>query len=97
MVENYFSKISCEEYFEHRNFKYETIFHVAAKYNSLNSLKALLRKAIFQEELLKRDFKGDTPLHQAAKSGSCDILEYYMSACTPRFLKIKNDFGLTPL
>ena len=31
-------------YFEMRNFKYETIFHIAAKYNSLESLKALLGK-----------------------------------------------------
>jgi hypothetical protein len=47
MIEQYFSKTSCEEFFAHRNFKYETIFHVAAKYNSINSMKALMRKAIF--------------------------------------------------
>jgi len=63
MIAQYFSKTSCEEFFAHRNFKYETIFHIAAKYNSINSMKALLRKAIFQEELLERDFKGDTPIH----------------------------------
>ena len=34
MVTNYYSKRDSSEYFEVRNYKYETIFHVAAKYNS---------------------------------------------------------------
>jgi ankyrin repeat protein len=36
MVLNYFTK--GKAYFELRNFKYETIFHIAAKNNSLRSL-----------------------------------------------------------
>ena len=96
MVLNYFQARSCEDYFDHRNFKYESIFHIAAKYNSINALRALLRGSIFVEELLKRDFKGDTPLHTAAKSGSLDILKFFLSACTPAFLELQNDFCLTP-
>lgn len=47
--------------------------------------------------MLKRDFKGDTPLHAAAKAGSVDVLEFYLTACTPSFLTLENDFGLTPI
>ena len=47
--------------------------------------------------MLKRDFKGDTPLHAAAKAGSLEVLEFYMTACTPSFLLLENDFGLTPI
>lgn len=94
MVLNYFTR--GKAYFELRNFKYETIFHIAAKNNSLRSLQALLQKTVFIEELVKRDFKGDTPLHAAAKAGSIDILEFFLTACTPAYLEIENDFGLTP-
>ena len=95
MVLNYFTK--CKAYFDLRNFKNETIFHIAAKHNSLRSIKAILGKTVFVEEMLKRDFKGDTPLHAAAKAGSYDVLEFYLSACTPSFLTLENDFGLTPI
>jgi len=88
MVMSYYRKRECREYFEIRNFKYETIFHIAAKHNSYRSLKALLGKSIFLEELLKRDFKGDTPLHTAAKSGSSEVLEFFMTACTPSYLEL---------
>jgi len=94
MVHKYFTK--GKAYFELRNFKYETIFHVAAKHNSIRALKAILRRSVFLEELLKRDFKGDTPLHAAAKSGSIDVMEFFLTACTVPFLQIENDFGLTP-
>mmetsp|Transcript_6184 Transcript_6184/g.10000 ORF Transcript_6184/g.10000 Transcript_6184/m.10000 type:complete len:132 (-) Transcript_6184:408-803(-) len=94
MVGKYFTK--AREYFMLRNFKYETIFHVAGRNNSVLSIAALLGKTIFIEELLKKDYKGDTPLHMAAKSGSLEILSYFMTACTPNFMKIENDFGLTP-
>jgi len=59
-------------------------------------MKTLLERHVFQEELLKKDFKGDTPLHTAAKSGSLAIFEFFVTACTPRFLQMENDFGLTP-
>jgi ankyrin repeat protein len=55
-----------------------------------------VHKTVFVEELVKRDFKGDTPLHAAAKAGSIDILEFFLTASTPAFLEIENDFGLTP-
>ena len=95
MVEKYFKSQSA--YFDLRNFKYETIFHTAAKNNSVKSMKILLGKNVFQEELLKKDFKGDTPIHTAAKSGSLEILKFYIEVCTPNFLQIQNDFGLTPV
>lgn len=95
MIKKYFKK--GREYFSLRNFKYETVFHIAAKYNSLDTLKELLGKAIFVEELLKKDFKGDTPLHTAAKSGSLEVLEFFVTACSKSFLELQNDFGFTPL
>lgn len=84
MVNKYF--IKGKEYYDLRNFKYETIFHIAAKHNSIKALKAVLKKTVFIEELLKRDFKGDTPLHAAAKAGSIDVMEFFLSACTTPFL-----------
>ena len=62
----------------------------------MESLKQLIGKTVFIEELLKKDFKGDTPIHVAAKSGSMDILEFYATACSKSFLEIQNDFGFTP-
>jgi ankyrin repeat protein len=94
MIENYFKK--GREHFPLRNYKFETVFHICAKYNSLASLKQLIGKSVFIEELLKKDFKGDTPIHTAAKSGSIDVLEFYITACTRNFLEIQNDFGFTP-
>lgn len=40
---------------------------------------------------------GNTPIHIAAKSGSLDLLKFLVSAATPNFLKMQNDFGFTPL
>lgn len=86
MVRKYFT--NGKAYFDIRNFKYETIFHTAAKHDSEDSMRAILGRAVFLEELIKRDFKGDTPLHTAAKSGSTKILQFFLSACTPAFLEI---------
>lgn len=72
MVRKYFT--NGKAYFDIRNFKYETVFHTAAKHDSEESMIALLGKSVFLEELIKRNFKGDTPLHTAAKSGSLKIL-----------------------
>ena len=47
--------------------------------------------------MLRRDFKGDTPIHTAAKHGSIRILEFFLTAVTPVFLEMQNDFGLTPI
>lgn len=53
MIESYYRKRpNVRKYFEVRNFKYETIFHVAGKHNSLESLRALLgrpKQIIFLE------------------------------------------------
>ena len=91
MILKYFRKGSA--YFDQRNFKHQSILHIAGKHDSLLSIKALLGKTVFVEELLKKDFKGDTPLHSAAKAGSLDVLNFFLTACTPQFLEIQNDFG----
>lgn len=76
IIKKYFKK--TRDYFSLRNYKHETIFHVAAKFNSLNSIKELIGRSVFIEELVKKDFKGDTPLHLAAKNANLEILEFYM-------------------
>lgn len=76
IIKRYFKK--GREYFNLRNYKFETIFHVAAKFNSISSLKELLGRSVFIEELVKKDFKGDTPLHIAAKTSNKEILEFFM-------------------
>jgi ankyrin repeat protein len=93
MITKYFKK--GRDYFNLRNYKHETIFHVAAKFNALASLKELIGRTVFIEELVKKDFKGDTPLHAAAKNGNLEILEFFMSASTKNFLDIHNDFSFT--
>ena len=80
-----------------RNFEFETLFHVAARYNSLASLKVLLGRTIFVEELLKKDWKGDTPLHTALTNGSLEMAEFLLSSVTPNFLLLQNDCGQTPV
>ena len=76
-----------KEYFILRNYKYQTIFHIAAKFNSLQALVAIVkRNSVFIEELIKKDYKGQTPIHMAAKYGSLDILRFYLSVVTPPFL-----------
>ena len=42
MVSKYFTY--ARAYFDLRNFKWESIFHMAGKHNSLRSMKALLKK-----------------------------------------------------
>jgi len=84
------------EYFNYRNIRYETIFHIAAKHNSFEALKALVSRTVFVEELLKKDYKGDTPIHAAAKHGSLAVLQFYLERCTRSFCELQNDFGLVP-
>lgn len=72
MVKKYFMK--SKHFFDAQNFKNETIFHIAAKYNSVDSLCELLGKSVFLGDLLKKNYIGDTPIHVAAKAGNLDIL-----------------------
>ena len=95
LIMNHFSQGNT--YFDLLNFKHQSVFHIAGKNNSLLSIKALLGRTVFIEELLKKDFKGDSPLHSAAKSGSLEVLGFYLTACTPQFLEIQNDFGFSPI
>lgn len=95
MVRKYFMK--SKHFFDAKNFRNETIFHIAAKHDSRSSLRELLGNNVFVEDLLRRNYKGDTPLHVAAKSGNLEVLQFFLENCTSRFLDIENDFGLTPL
>lgn len=95
MLEKYFH--STREYFNLRNYKYETVLHVCAKNNSLEALKQLLGRNVFITQLLKKDYVGNTPIHVAAKSGNIETLQFLCASSTPNFLKMQNDFGFTPL
>ena len=86
MLEKYFH--STKDYFKLRNYKYETIFHVCAKYDSIEALKQLLGRTVFLSQLLKKDYVGNTPIHVAAKSGSLETLKFFCSVITPNFLKM---------
>ena len=73
MVRRLFKK--GRDYFNLRNYKHESIFHVAARSNAVESLEVLIDEQIFTEELLKKNYKGDTPMHIAAKKQNTSILE----------------------
>ena len=88
---------STKDYFKLRNYKYETVFHVCARYNSYDALAAMLGNIVFITELLKKDYVGNTAFHVAAKSGSFEVLKFLCSAVTPNFLQMQNDFGFTAL
>jgi len=87
---------NTREYFSLRNYKYETIFHIAARHNALDSLKTLLQKVVFVPHMLKKDYEGNTAIHIAAKRGNLEVLEFLLSSVTAGFLMIQNDFGFTP-
>ena len=95
MLEKYFNK--SKEYFPLRNYKYQTVFHICAKNNAFASLKKLVGRFVFIQQLLKKDYVGNTAIHVAAKSGSLELLEFLCTAVTPNFLQIQNDFGFTAL
>ena len=95
MLEKYFH--STKEYFKLRNYKYETIFHICAKHDSIEALQQLMGRTVFIQQLLKKDYVGNTPFHVAAKSGSLRVLQWLCTSVTPNFLKMQNDFGFTPL
>lgn len=86
MLEKQFQK--GKEYFTLRNYKYETVFHVAGRFNALKSIKFVIGRNVFVTEMLKRDYKGDTALHLAAKAGSYEMLEFMCNSVTPGFLAI---------
>lgn len=60
MVNRLFKK--GRDYFNIRNYKNESIFHVAAKSGAVDCLKILIDGITFTEELLKKDYIGNTPL-----------------------------------
>lgn len=84
------------EYFNMRNYKHETIFHIAGKNNALESLEFIVGKNVFIDYMLLRDYEGNTPLHSAAKAGNLEILRWFCKHVTKGFLEIQNDFGFTP-
>lgn len=65
-----------KECFKLRNYKWETIFHVAAKANSLESLKLIVGRTVFIDQLLCKDYAGNTAIHIAAKNGNIEVLTY---------------------
>lgn len=83
MVKKYFTK--PEEYIDKKNFRNETIFHIAAKHNSVESLKAFVQNKVWIDSLLQRNFMGDTPIHVAAKSGNVQILSFFLKNSTAQF------------
>jgi ankyrin repeat protein len=93
LVQRLFKK--GRDYFNLRNYKNESIFHIAARKNARNSLEILVDGRHFTEELLKKDYSGNTPLHYAAKKGHSQLLEFFMEEQTKLLLDIQNDFGLT--
>lgn len=95
MIEKQFK--GGREYFKMRNYKYESIFHIAGKNNALESLKYITGRSVWIDEMLKRDYEGNTPLHSAAKAGNLEILTWFCEHITRGFLEIQNDFGFTPL
>ncbi len=95
MLQTIFKK--GKQYFHLRNYKNQSVFHIAARHNSLDAIQTLVGKRWFFDELLVRDWKGDTPIHTASKNGSIETLEFYLQNSTHRFADIENDFGSTPL
>lgn len=94
MVAQYHPKF--KDQIDRENYKNETVVHVAAKHDSLESFKELVRKSDWIEQLLKRNYVGDTPLHIAAKRGSIRILEFFKENSPECLMSLRNDFGLTP-
>jgi len=76
------------KYFSLRNYKMETIFHVAAKSNAIQSLEKMIGKCVFLPHMLKKDYEGNTAIHIAAKVGSLEMLEFLLSSVTPGFLEM---------
>jgi ankyrin repeat protein len=93
LVQRLFKK--GKDYMNLRNYRNETIFHLAAKNNALESLKILIDGAAFAEELVKKDYKGDTPMHHAAKNGHLEVLQFFIEASSPLLLDLQNDFSQT--
>jgi ankyrin repeat protein len=77
MVQRLFKK--GRDYFNIRNYKNESIFHVAAKSGSTDSIRILIDGITFTEELLKKDYLGNTPLHYAGRKGNLAILEFFVN------------------
>jgi ankyrin repeat protein len=94
MIAKFFTE-RPKECFGLRNYKWETIFHIAAKANSVESLKLIIGNATFIDQLLKKDYKGNTAMHIAAKHGHIEILTFLCQNATKGFLEIQNDFGYT--
>lgn len=82
-----------KQYYHLRNYKNQSLFHIAAKNNSLDALQLVVERQAFFEELLVKDFWGNTPLHTAASNGSYDVLEFFLTNCTAKFIEIQNDSG----
>lgn len=79
MVETYYCYFNGS--INKKNFRNETILHIAAKYDSIESLQELVRDDAWVESLLEKNFMGDTPIHTAAKKGNKKILKFFLRNC----------------
>ena len=77
MVKYLFKK--GKDYQSLRNYENESIFHMAGKSNSIDSLIILNDGMPYQEEIIKKDYKGDTPMHKAGKRGHIKMLEFMLA------------------
>jgi ankyrin repeat protein len=68
------------DYFTLRNYKNQSVFHIAAKHNALDALKILIDIHVFSDELVKKDYNGNTPLHLAKKKQNRVIHDFFLDA-----------------
>ena len=87
-----------KDYFTLRNFKNQSIFHVAAKYNALDALKILIDIHVFSDELVKKDYNGNTPLTVAKKKQNRIIYDFFLESIPENgkqvCQQIENDLGI---
>ena len=74
MVQRLYKK--GRDYFNIRNYKFQSIFHVSARFNSLECLKILIDERSIADELLKKDYMGNTPLHICSSDFKIFIAQY---------------------
>lgn len=75
MISKYFAD-RPRDCFALRNYKWQTVFHIAAKHDSVESLKLIIGSSVFIDQLLKKDYNGNTAIHTAAKQGSLKVLAF---------------------
>ncbi len=82
----------------------DSIFHVCAQYNNVESLRFLLKNPQFSNTIFIKNKKLQTPLHIAATNGSIDIMKMIIAKfydgtfdAKEAYLVTKDDLGRTCL